>query len=138
MNPFEVTSASPVGAYYTFIAYRWVDTNRDGLAQKNEILTNLGPQYSNAINPANPTSVSSPNTIATDYHANRDNELILGVDRELMPNLGVGAAYTYRRTNDYPTWNPRIGKWYTDNNDRLPFPGSHSRWERNGWRKVGA
>ena len=26
-----------------------------------------------------------------------------------MPNLAVGAAYTYRRTNDWPTWNPRIG-----------------------------
>jgi hypothetical protein len=114
MNPFEVTSASPVGAYYTFIAYRWVDTNGDGLAQKNEILTNLGPQYSNAINPANPTSVSSPNTIASDYHANRDNELILGVDHELMPNLGVGAAYTYRQTNDWPTWNPRIGMTSAD------------------------
>jgi len=114
LNPFEVTSASPVGAYYTFIAYRWVDTNRDGLAQKNEILTNLGPQYSNAINPANPTSVSSPNTIASDYHANRDNELIFGVDREVIPNLAVGAAYTYRRTNDWPTWNPRIGMTSAD------------------------
>jgi hypothetical protein len=109
LNPFEVTSASPVGGYYTFIAYRWVDTNRDGFAQKNEILTNLGPQYSNAIDPAHPTSVSSPNTIASDYHANRDNEFILGVDHEVVPNLGVGAAYTYRRTNDWPTWNPRIG-----------------------------
>jgi hypothetical protein len=109
MNPFEVTSASLVGSYYTFIAYRWVDTNGDGLAQKNEVLTNLGPQYSNAINPANPTSASSPNTIASDYHANRDNEIIVGIDHELMPNLGVGTAYTYRQTNDWPTWNPRIG-----------------------------
>jgi len=114
MNPFEVTSASPVGSYYTFIAYRWVDANHDGFAQKNEILTNLGPQYSNAINPANPTSASSPNTIASDYHANRDNEFILGVDRELVPNLAVGAAYTFRHTNDVPTWNPRIGMTAAD------------------------
>jgi len=109
LNPFEVTSASPVGAYYTYIAYKWVDLNHDGFAQKNEILTNLGPQYSNAIDAAHPTSVSSPNTIASDYHANRDNEVILGIDHELMPNLGIGAAYTYRRTNDWPSWNPRIG-----------------------------
>ena len=114
MNPFEVTSASPVGSYYTFIAYRWLDLNHDGFAQKNEILTNLGPQYSNAINPANPTSVSSPNTIASDYHANRDNEVIVGLDRELVPNLAVGAAYTYRHTNDYPTWNARIGMTSAD------------------------
>src|SRR5436190_4749687 len=109
LNPFEVTSASPVGAYYTFIAYKWVDSNHDGFAQKNEILTNLGPQYANAIDPAKPTSVSSPNTIAADYHANRDNEVIVGLDRELMPNFAVGAAYTFRRTDDFPSWNPRIG-----------------------------
>jgi Carboxypeptidase regulatory-like domain/TonB-dependent Receptor Plug Domain len=114
LNPFEVTSASPVGSYYTYIAYKWVDTNRDGFAQKNEILTNLGPQYSNAIDPAHPTSATSPNTIASDYHANRDNEVILGIDRELVPNLAIGAAYTYRRTDDWPSWNPRIGMTSAD------------------------
>jgi len=109
LNPFEVTSASPVGGYYTYIAYRWNDLNRDGLAQKNEILTNLGPQYFNAIDPRNPTSLSSPNTIASNYHANRDDEFIAGADHEVMPNLSVGGAYTFRRTNDWPSWNPRIG-----------------------------
>jgi Carboxypeptidase regulatory-like domain/TonB-dependent Receptor Plug Domain len=109
LNPFEVTSASPVGAYYTFIAYKWVDLNRDGFAQRNEILTNQGPQYSNAINPANPTSVTSVNTIDSKYKANHDHEFIVGADHEIMPNLSVGAAYTFRRTNDWVSWNPRIG-----------------------------
>jgi len=109
LNPFEVTSASPVGGYYTYIAYKWVDTNHDGFAQKNEILTNLGPQYSNAIDPAKPTSASSPNKIDPNYHANHDNEFIAGLDHELIPNLSVGAAYTFRRTDDLPSWNPRIG-----------------------------
>jgi hypothetical protein len=109
MNPFEVTSASPVGSYYTYIAYKWVDTNHDGLAQKNEILTNLGPQYANAIDAAHPTSATSVNTIDPNYHANRDHEIIFGLDHELIPNVAVGAAYTYRRTNDWPTWDPRIG-----------------------------
>ena len=104
-----MTGSSPVGSYYTFIAYRWVDTNHDGFAQKNEILTNLGPQYANAIDPAHPTSVTSVNTIDPNYHANRDHELIFGVDHQLVPNVAVGAAYTLRRTNDWPTWNPRIG-----------------------------
>jgi hypothetical protein len=108
LNPFEVTSASPVGAYYTYIAYKWNDTNSDGFAQRNEILTSLGPQYSNAIDPAHPASAESPNTIDSDYHANHDNELIFGVDREVVPNVGVGAAYTWRRTDGWPTWNPRL------------------------------
>jgi Carboxypeptidase regulatory-like domain/TonB-dependent Receptor Plug Domain len=114
LNPFEVTSASPVGSYYTYIAYKWVDTNHDGFAQKNEILTNLGPQYSNAVDPAHPTSVTSPNTIDPNYHANTDNEFILGLDHELMPNFAVGAAYTFRRTDDWPTWDPRIGMTSAD------------------------
>src|SRR6185436_16938630 len=109
LNPFEVTASSPVGGYYTFIAYRWVDTNNDGFAQKNEILTNLGPQYSNNIDPAHPTSASSVNTIDPNYGANHDNEFIVGVDHELMPNFAVGVAYTFRRTDDSPSWNPRIG-----------------------------
>jgi hypothetical protein len=104
-----VTSASPVGAYYTFIAYKWVDANGDGFAQKNEILTNLGPQYSNAVDPAHPTSATSPNKIDASYHANHDNEFIVGLDHELMPNFSIGAAYTYRLTDGWPTWNPRIG-----------------------------
>jgi hypothetical protein len=107
LNPFEVTSASPVGAYYTYIAYRWNDTNNDGFAQRGEILTNLGPQYSNAIDPADPGSAESPNTIDPDYHANHDNEFIAGIDHEVMPNFAVGAAYTWRHTDGWPTWNPR-------------------------------
>jgi len=109
LNPFEVTASSPVGGYYTYIAYRWNDLNRDGLAQKNEILTNLGPQYFNNIDPNKPTSASAVNTIDSKYHANRDDELIAGIDHEIMPNFSVGAAFTYRRTNDWPSWNPRIG-----------------------------
>jgi Carboxypeptidase regulatory-like domain/TonB-dependent Receptor Plug Domain len=109
LNPFEVTSASPVGGYYTYIAYKWVDTNHDGFAQKNEILTNLGPQYSNGVDPAHPTSATSPNKIDPNYHANHDNEFIVGLDHELRPNLSIGAAYTFRRTDDWPSWNPRIG-----------------------------
>jgi hypothetical protein len=109
LNPFEVTASSPVGGYYTYIAYKWVDLNHDGFAQKNEILTNLGPQYSNNINPANPTSASSVNKIDPNYHANHDDEVIIGVDHELVPNLSIGGAYTYRRGNDLTSWNPRIG-----------------------------
>src|SRR5207248_10137387 len=92
LNPFEATSASPVGSYYTYIAYKWVDTNHDGFAQKNEILTNLGPQYSNNINPAKPTSASSVNTIDPNYHPNHDDEVIIGIDHEVIPNRSVGGA----------------------------------------------
>ena len=32
----------------------------------------------------------------------------------MIPNLAVGAAYTFRRTNDWPTWDPRIGMTSAD------------------------
>ncbi len=104
-----MTLSSPVGGSYTYIAYKWVDLNHDGYAQKNEILTGLGPQYSNAIDPAHPASASSPNTLDPNYHANHDNEVIAGLDHELVPNLSIGGAYTWRRTDGWPTWQPRIG-----------------------------
>jgi hypothetical protein len=111
LNPGQVTQASPVGSYYTYIAYKWVDSNGDHLTQKNEVLTNLGPQYwGSGINIDNPGSaLAPPQQIASDYSANHDNELIFGFDRELRPNLGLSLAYTYHSSYDIPSWNPRVG-----------------------------
>ena len=110
LNPFEVTAASPVGGYYTFIAYKWIDTNHDRLRAEERD----SDQPGSAVRQQHRSGESDHrrrrrNTIAPNYHANHDNEFILGFDRELMPNFGVGAAYTFRRTYDLPTWNPRIG-----------------------------
>jgi len=114
LNPYEVTFSSPVGGSYTYIAYKWNDLNHDGFAQKNEILTNLGQQYSNSIDPAHPTALTSPNKLDPNYHANHDNEVIVGLDHELMPNFSIGGAYTWRRTDGWPTWQPRIGLTQAD------------------------
>jgi hypothetical protein len=60
--------------------------------------------------PANPGKVSaSVNKLDPNYKANHDQEFIAGVDRELIPNLSVGAAFTYHRSVDIPNWTPRIG-----------------------------
>ena len=111
LNPAAVTNVSPVGSYYTYIAYEWRDLNGDHLAQKNEVLTNLGPLYAGSgIDLKNPGSaVAPPQQIASNYTANHDNEVILGFDRELMPNLGFSVAYTYHSVYDVPGWNPRVG-----------------------------
>jgi hypothetical protein len=111
LNPADVTLSSPVGSYYSYIAYKWNDLNGDHLAQKNEVLTNLAPVYvGSGIDIRNPGSaVQPPQDIATDYTANHDNELIFGFDRELMPNLGFNVSYTYHSSYDIPKWNPRVG-----------------------------
>jgi hypothetical protein len=116
MNPSQVTLASPVGSYYSYIAYRWNDLNGDHLAQKNEVLTNLAPLYvGSGIDIRNPGSAAPPpQGIASDYTANHDNEIIIGFDRELMPNFGLNVAYTYHSSFDIPGWNPRVGMTSAD------------------------
>jgi hypothetical protein len=111
LNPGQVTQASPVGSYYSYIAYKWVDLNGDHLAQKNEVLTNLAPLYvGSGIDIKNPGSaVQPPQDISPSYTANHDNEVIVGFDRELMPNFGLNVAYTYHSSFDIPGWNPRVG-----------------------------
>lgn len=48
------------------------------------------------FDPANPSNVSASINKVGQYQVPRTNEFIIGVDRELMPNFGVSASYTYR------------------------------------------
>ena len=116
LNPGQVTQSSPVGSYYSYIAYAWKDLNGDHLAQKNEVLVSGGPTYwGSGIDIRNPgASVSPPQQIASNYSANHDNEVIIGFDRELIPNLGFNIAYTYHYSTDIPGWNPRVGMTTAD------------------------
>lgn len=109
LNSFETTSNNAAGTYYPYVAYNWVDKNGDHLATRDEILFNQGIQYSNGVDESNLGSNVSPNQIDPNYKANKDNEIIVGVDRELAKNFAVGAAYTWRRSTNVPGWNPRIG-----------------------------
>jgi hypothetical protein len=92
---------------YSYIYYYAVDRNGDQVAQRNEILFNLGNAGYTGFDPANPTSATSVNRI-NDPHSPRTHELLFGVDRELMANFGVSGTFTWRRYNDR-LWSPRIG-----------------------------
>jgi hypothetical protein len=108
LGPIDTQFNSPVTYNYQYLAYGWVDTNNDGFAQKDEILTNQGVLYYAGIDPENPSAISSINKIDPDYHANHDQEFIVGLERELAPNFSVGAAYTWRKGVDTASWTPRI------------------------------
>ena len=86
-----------------FVDYRWVDLNGDHFAQANEVRIDL-PLLSSGggFNTANPTAVTSANRIDPDFKSSKSNGLIIGVDRELMPNLAVQVNYTYSRVTDHP------------------------------------
>lgn len=108
LGPLDASYNSPVTYGYTYLAYRWADRNGDGFAQKDEILTNAGVLYFANVDPKNPTSLGALNKIDPNYHANHDQEAIVGIDHELLPNFSVGAAYTWRRGTDIADWAPRI------------------------------
>jgi hypothetical protein len=90
------------------VAYRWVDRNSDHFATRDEVLTDQLLYYNN-VDPSNPTALTSTNVIDPDYHASTDNEVVVGLDRELGGNFAAGLAYTWRKVNDIPGWFPRIG-----------------------------
>jgi len=97
---------NPVGA--TVVRYPWNDANGDLFVQRNELdLTRL-LTFSANYNPANPTNVRSANSV--DPHLKNDlvDEVIVGMDHELMPNFGIGVAYIQRRIGRF-TFNVPTG-----------------------------
>jgi hypothetical protein len=79
-----------------FEDFGWADGNGDGLIQPGEVQLSQF-RFAAGVNPAHPTALQSPNKIDPNYHANHDNEFVVGVEREIAPNFGVNLAYTYKR-----------------------------------------
>jgi hypothetical protein len=107
---------------YTYVYYNAVDrqtsgqpctpgmvgTNGcNGYASLSEINFAAGIQGSQNVNLANPSQATSPNVVSTSISAPKTNEYMFGVDRELMPNFGVSATFTYRNIGNI-IWNPGI------------------------------
>jgi hypothetical protein len=93
---------------YSSIYYYAIDTNRDNITQRDEILFDLGPigYYGFDIN--DPGSSTSVNRIGSDLSAPKTHEVVVGLDHEVRRNFGISAAVTWRRFNNL-TWDPLIG-----------------------------
>ena len=91
----------------TYVSYNAVDKNGNGVAELSEIDVKSGVQASNNVDLAHPGLVGTSNRIG-DLHSPKTQELMLGIDREVVAGLGVSATVTYRRMNDF-LWNPRNG-----------------------------
>jgi hypothetical protein len=90
---------------YSYALYSAVDKNGNGIADPNEIGGLVGTL---GINPQNPSSISTSNQISSNLSSPKTHEFLVGVDREILPNFGVSATYTYRRSVNL-LWNPPIG-----------------------------
>jgi Carboxypeptidase regulatory-like domain/TonB-dependent Receptor Plug Domain len=102
----NATDENPVA--YGILAYGWSDLNHDRFVQPNEVHLN-DFQYNINVDPAHPAAVGNTvNKIDRDYKAKHDSEVIVGLDHELAANFAVGAAYTWRKGDDW-AYRPRIG-----------------------------
>ena len=106
---------------YRYVAFDAVDLNGDHIAQPNEIdFSSL--EYWNGFDISNPSKLSTVNRIGN-YTVPKTHEVIVGVDRELMPNFGLSAAFTYRKMVDF-NWDPRTGVRSTNYAQVGTFAGS--------------
>ena len=78
--------------------YRWVDLNGDHFAQADEVQLNNRISAGGGFNPDNPTAVTSANVLDPNLKAPVTSSFVVGIDRELMPNLAVAVNYSYTRT----------------------------------------
>ena len=108
--------------------YRWVDLNGDHFAQANEVNLNQFITAAGGFNPAAPTAVTSANVIDPNLKAPRTKSIVVGVEREVMPNLALQVNYSYTRTNDlYGNFTgritPRVGVTLADYAPGTGFTG---------------
>ncbi len=85
---------------YSGIYYYAVDLNGNKVVDANELLLGLGNAGYYGFDPANPTSQKTVNKIGK-YATPRSQELMFGMDHELMANFGLSATFTYRYYNHF-------------------------------------
>jgi hypothetical protein len=93
-----VPNVNPVAA--GALAYSWNDLNGDRFVQPNEVLLNSFQYAYGGVNPAAPGTAVTPNAIDKNFTAGHSNEIIAGLEHELMANFAVGVAYVWRRNTD--------------------------------------
>jgi hypothetical protein len=85
-----------------YVDYPWEDRNGDLFVQRDEVLLSRGfIAPGGGFNPDNPTSVVSADSLDPDLEAPLTTGVVVGVEREVMPNLAVSANYTWSRSSNY-------------------------------------
>jgi hypothetical protein len=97
MGP-TVSASNPLG--YTYAYAVGDDVNNDKIVQKSELRKWTGFAY---FDPTNPTSIAGATRVDYDANAPYADELIFGVDREVMTDFVVGVNFSHRKYNDFIT-----------------------------------
>jgi hypothetical protein len=97
----SIVGYSNLSANAGYIEYPWIDSNGDHLAQESEVQINQPfISFGNGFDPSNPTSVESVDLVDPNLKAPHTTSLVLGIEREVMPNLAASVNYSYTRTTD--------------------------------------
>jgi hypothetical protein len=110
-------------------SYRWTDLNGNHFAEANEVDLSQFITAAGGFNPAAPTSVTSANVLDPNLKAPRTTSVVIGMDRELIPNLAATVNYSYTRTTDLfgnftGTITPRVGVSIADYTPGSGFTGT--------------
>jgi hypothetical protein len=84
-------------ASLAILTYAATDRNGNNIADPGELDALIGWT---GVDPDDPGSGVNFNRVDPDLTSPKTHEIVLGVDRELMNNLAVSAAFTWRRFND--------------------------------------
>lgn len=87
---------------YRGVYFYAVDTNGNRFADASELDLSTGPVDWYGLDPDDPTDLTPIHSVG-DYSTPLTHEVQFGVDRELMPNLGVSGTFTWRKFTNF-TW----------------------------------
>jgi hypothetical protein len=90
---------NPIG--YSYAYFYFTDANHNLRLDPNEV-PSLQFAYTYNIDPANPASLVSPNVNAKNLKPMTTDELTLGFDHALHPDLALNLTLTYREIRDVP------------------------------------
>jgi hypothetical protein len=84
------------------VRYPWVDANRDTFVQADEIVASNRPlAVTGNWDPNDPASATTANTVDPRLKNDRTDEIILGVDHEIVAGIAVGVNYIWRRYTNF-------------------------------------
>ena len=118
-----ITFNNPLGAGIQELDYGWEDLNGDKVVQPGEVdFSYLAGSY--YVDPDNPASIVAPNRIDPNFKSPISHDFLIGIDREVMPNFAIGAAFTFGATSDL-IWQPLMNDTFglISRSDFVASPG---------------
>jgi hypothetical protein len=98
------STLNPLGTVY--LRYPWTDLNNDQLVTRNELNLSATPVISGNYNPAAPGSPTTINTVDPNIKNEKTDEIVIGLQHELLPGIALSANYIYRKYGNF--------RWTTD------------------------